>query len=61
MVGVLVGSGVALLFNAALSDSALYAWGWRLPFLLSILGAALGIWVRKKLKVRGSGCMGLGF
>ena len=47
MLGVLAGSLVSMLFNYALSDAQLYAWGWRVPFLLSILGAGVGAYMRR--------------
>ncbi|KXZ52077.1 hypothetical protein GPECTOR_10g1100 [Gonium pectorale] len=50
MVGVIVGSLVAMCFNLALSDKAMMAWGWRLPFLLSILGSAVGVYIRRHLR-----------
>lgn len=49
MVGVLCGSGVSMLFNYALSDAQLYAWGWRVPFLVSIAGAAVGAYMRRNV------------
>ncbi len=45
-VGVLVGSVVAMLFNL-LPESALHSWGWRVPFLLSIAGSAVGYYIRR--------------
>jgi MFS family permease len=30
-------------------DSAFYAWGWRIPFLLSVVMVAVGLYVRMKL------------
>ena len=38
-----------LAFNAvssSMSDAAFLAWGWRLPFLLSLLLAGVGLWIR---------------
>lgn len=35
---------------AALPDSALYTWGWRVPFLLSIVVMAIGMWLRRRLE-----------
>lgn len=49
MVGVLVGSVVAMLFNL-LPESALHSWGWRVPFLLSIAGSAVGYYIRRHLR-----------
>ncbi|MCC6197294.1 MAG: MFS transporter [Burkholderiales bacterium] len=36
--------------RSALGEAAFLAWGWRLPFLLSALLLAVGIWVRLSLK-----------
>ena len=49
MLGVFVGSTISLLFNWALTDEQLHSWGWRLPFLLSILGAGVGVFIRRNL------------
>jgi MHS family proline/betaine transporter-like MFS transporter len=43
----LMGSGVALAVSASLSPHALQAWGFRLPFLLGLLIAPVGIYVRR--------------
>ncbi|GFR43372.1 hypothetical protein Agub_g4444 [Astrephomene gubernaculifera] len=50
MIGVLVGSGVATGFSLALSETALLAWGWRVPFLLSLLGSGVGLYIRRRLR-----------
>ncbi len=34
---------------AAMPTSALLAWGWRVPFLLSALVVAVGVWIRRSL------------
>jgi len=46
MLGGLAGAGVASLVAAVLSDAAVAAWGWRLPFLSGIVIAAAGFWLR---------------
>lgn len=37
VLGTLLGSLVATLFTSTMSDTTLYAWGWRVPFLISII------------------------
>jgi MFS family permease len=41
---------VVLGTEAALSDAAESSWGWRVPFLVSLLLLAVSLWVRLKLK-----------
>jgi len=48
MVGGLL-STVAFLLVARLKEPALLAWGWRLPFLFSIVLVVVGIWIRMKI------------
>lgn len=50
--GVILGSLITTIFTAALTEDQLMLWGWRVPFLMSILGAALGVHIRRKLEVR---------
>jgi MFS family permease len=53
----MVGQGLALFTGAiigavvtrVLSHDALYAWGWRLPFLFGLLIAPVGFWIRRNL------------
>ena len=45
-VGILLGSGLAALIMALLTEAELHAWGWRVPFLLSLLFALGGLLLR---------------
>lgn len=47
-IGVLT-SNLAFLLVSGLPDDAFLAWGWRIPFLLSIVMLAVGIFVRRKI------------
>jgi len=44
LAGTLVGSGLAALVTSVLPNTALAAWGWRIPFLLGGLLAAFAYW-----------------
>ncbi|MBQ0985762.1 MHS family MFS transporter [Streptomyces sp. F63] len=44
--GQLIATGVLAVLTALLSDAAFMAWGWRVPFLLSGVLVAIGLWVR---------------
>ncbi|WP_369184243.1 MFS transporter [Streptomyces sp. Y1] len=44
--GNLLAAGVLSLLTGALSDDAFLAWGWRVPFLLSAVLVAVGLWIR---------------
>jgi MHS family proline/betaine transporter-like MFS transporter len=65
VVGVLLGSGVAALITTGLNAENLIAWGWRIPFMLSLVGGFVGTYMRrmlqepkpfKKAKKNGSHC-----
>ena len=45
--GLLLANGAFFLFASILSDDAFKAWGWRIPFLLSVVILAVGYWVRR--------------
>jgi len=45
--GNLLAAGVFALASATLSDAEFLAWGWRLPFLASIVLVAIGWWLRR--------------
>src|SRR4051794_16124585 len=44
--GNLLSAGVLAVLAAVLTDSAFTSWGWRIPFLLSALLIAVGLWIR---------------
>ena len=44
--GILLGSLTVTLLRAVLEDESMALWGWRLPFLLGVAIAAVGIWLR---------------
>ena len=48
-VGFIAANGLFLVLGALLTPDQFMAWGWRLPFLLSIVLVALGLWVRLKI------------
>jgi MHS family proline/betaine transporter-like MFS transporter len=45
----LIGTLVAAALTAIMSESGLNSWGWRLPFLASIIMAIIGVYIRQKL------------
>lgn len=47
--GLLIGTGVFALFTSMLSPEQFLAWGWRIPFLLSIVLVGVGLFVRLKI------------
>ncbi len=47
--GLLTGAGLAAALATLLSESALYAWGWRVPFLLAVPLGAVALWLRLRL------------
>lgn len=48
-VGFLAANGLFLLLGLGLSDADFVAWGWRVPFLLSAVLVAIGLWVRLRI------------
>lgn len=49
VIGVVVGSTLVATLNTYLSSEAMQIWGWRIPFILSILGSVVGGYMRNKL------------
>ena len=49
---VLAGSGLGLLLTEVLAADALAQWGWRIPFLLGLLIAPVGYYIRRRLPER---------
>ncbi|WP_342050028.1 MULTISPECIES: MFS transporter [unclassified Cupriavidus] len=45
----LLGAGVAALVTGWLPRESLHAWGWRVPFIVGLLIAPIGIWIRHHL------------
>lgn len=48
-VGFLAANGLFLLLGLGLSEADFTAWGWRVPFLLSAVLVAVGLWVRLRV------------
>jgi MFS family permease len=48
--GLFVSLGVILVVRSQMSEEAFRSWGWRVPFLLSILLVAMSLWIRLRLK-----------
>lgn len=49
VLGVIVGSLLVTFLNVQFTHDQLVAWGWRVPFLISILGSVVGLYIRMKL------------
>ena len=48
--GLLAGAGTAAVLASALSEDALHAWGWRIPFLLALPLGLVALWVRLRVE-----------
>ncbi|HET7711830.1 MAG TPA: MFS transporter [Thermoanaerobaculia bacterium] len=48
--GLFVSLGVILAVRTSMTDAEFRSWGWRIPFLLSILLVAMSLYIRLKLK-----------
>jgi metabolite-proton symporter len=49
-VGVILANGVFLIMAETVSPDAFAAWGWRVPFLISVLLVGLGLYVQLKME-----------
>ena len=47
--GLILGTGFLYLVSAVLSDDQFSSWGWRIPFLFSIVLVAIGLWIRLQI------------
>jgi MFS family permease len=45
----IMGSGFGLILAATLTRDQLYAWGWRVPFLVGVLVAPVALYIRRQL------------
>ena len=48
--GTLLATGAIAVITATLSDAAFLAWGWRLPFIGSVVLVLFGLWVRSGIE-----------
>ncbi|WP_323120265.1 shikimate transporter [Burkholderia alba] len=48
-VGLVLATGIVSLLSHLLGDEAFRAWGWRLPFVFSIVLVLVGLWVRASM------------
>ena len=47
--GQLVGLGLQILLQRTMSEEALHSWGWRIPFIVGALGAAVVFYLRRNM------------
>ncbi|MGW6359044.1 MFS transporter [Streptomyces sp. NPDC055092] len=47
--GQIVGLGLQIVLQRTLSDDALHSWGWRIPFIVGALGAAIIFYLRRNM------------
>ncbi|KKB62044.1 shikimate transporter [Robbsia andropogonis] len=45
-VGLVLATGIVSILNTTLDNDAFRIWGWRLPFLFSVVLVAIGLWIR---------------
>jgi MFS family permease len=49
LLALLSGSLAGVVITSTLSEAQLYAWGWRLPFILGVFIAPVGLYIRRQL------------
>ncbi|MGV9316312.1 MFS transporter [Streptomyces sp. NPDC003691] len=47
--GQILGLGILLVLQSTMSDAALHSWGWRIPFVVGALGAAVVFYLRREM------------
>lgn len=47
--GQILGLGLQIILQRTLSDDALHSWGWRIPFVVGALGAAVVFYLRRAM------------
>ncbi|MGH3240877.1 MAG: MFS transporter [Spirillospora sp.] len=50
LTGYILGAGLVLLMDLALTSEAMHDWGWRIPFLLSLPLGLVGLYVRTRIE-----------
>nr|WTB32748.1 MHS family MFS transporter [Streptomyces sp. NBC_00830] len=48
-VGMLIGNLIFVILNSLMSQTQMLAWGWRIPFVISILIVAVGVYMRRRV------------
>ncbi|MFE0427299.1 MFS transporter, partial [Streptomyces sp. NPDC058953] len=48
-VGQILGLGLQIVLQRTMSDEALHSWGWRIPFIIGALGAAVVFYLRRNM------------
>lgn len=49
-IGILIATLLFTALSGALSDEAFHAWGWRVPFLVSVVGIAISLVIRRSVE-----------
>jgi MFS family permease len=48
-IGLILSTGLVTLFNSVTTDAQFQSWGWRIPFLLSLVMVAVGLYIRLQI------------